>query len=112
MPAIPAEKLAPEGAEITMKLLLMATAQDDYRAIIQTGTKHFQSGITPSMFHRVSQQLAPRLQAGHFLEYLDEIRQGEFRVFLWKLSFSDGGDEYIARLALTADGKVAGCLIN
>ncbi len=93
MPTIPAEKLAPEGAEITMKLLLMATEAGDYHAFIQPGTGHFRGGISPARFHQVSRQLAPRLKAGHTREYLDEIRQGAFRVFLWKLSFSDAGDE-------------------
>ena len=64
------------------------------------------------MFYGVSRQMASRLKAGYTAEFLTEIRQGEYRVFLWKLSFTDAGDEFIARLSLTIDGKVAGFLLN
>jgi hypothetical protein len=112
MPFSSTETAAPDEAENTMKLLLKATEAADYDAFLAPGTESFQKGIAKSMFYRVSEQVASRLKAGHTLEYLTEIRQGKFRIFLWKLSFRDRGDEFIARLALTADGKVAGCLLT
>jgi hypothetical protein len=112
MPTIPAEIAAPSEAEKLLKLLLTATEAGNHAAFLAPGTHGFQKGITKAMFDSVSRQVASRLKAGYTAQYLTELKQGEFRVFLWKMSFSDAGCEFIARLALTADGKVAGFLLN
>ena len=39
--------------------------------------------------------------------YLTEMKECGYRVFLWKLSFSNVRNEFIARLPLTLEGKVA-----
>lgn len=103
---------APPAAEKMLKFLLQATQDGDYDAFILAGTDRFQQGISKSMFYRVSEQVASRLKAGHTTEFLTEIKQCEHGVYLWKLSFSDKGNEFIARLAMTRDGKVAGFMLN
>jgi len=112
MPATYPELTAPPEAENTLKLLLDATQAGDHAAFLAPGTERFQKGISKAMFDSVSKQVASRLQAGHTTEFLTEINQCEHRVFLWKLSFSDGGNQFIARLALASDGKVAGFMLN
>jgi len=112
MPSIPSEILAPEEAGKTLKILLEATEAGNHEAFLAPGTERFQRGISKAMFYGVSEQVASRLKAGHTAEYLTEIKQGDYRIFLWKLSFSDAGTEFIARLALAVDGKVAGFLVN
>ena len=110
---IPAPGLtAPPAAEKILKLLLQATQEGNYEAFIALGTERFQQGISKSMFFGVSEQVASRLQAGHATEFLTEINQCEHSVYLWKLSFSDGGNQFIARLALMTDDKVAGFMLN
>jgi hypothetical protein len=103
---------APPEAEKMLKLLLETTQAENYEAFLAPGTERFQQGISKAMFYGVAMQVASRLQAGHTTEFLTEMRQCEHRVFLWKLSFSDGGTQFIARLALTMDGKVAGFMLN
>ena len=92
--------------------LLAAAQAEDYDAFIDLGTHRFQQGISKAMFETVSKQVAERLKAGHATEFLTEINQCDHRVFLWKLSFTDAGNQFIARLALAADGKVAGFMLN
>ena len=102
----------PPDAEEMLKRLLAATQTENYDAFIAPGTDRFQKGISKAMFYGVSGQVAARLQAGHTTEFLTEISQCEHRVYLWKLSFSDRGNEFIARLALTGKGEVAGFMLN
>lgn len=103
---------SPPEAEKMLKLLLEAIQVENYEAFLASGTERFQQGISKEMFFGISQQIASRLKAGYATEFLTEISQCEHRVFLWKLSFSDAGNQFIARLALTADGKVAGFMLN
>jgi len=112
MPAATPEFTAPAEAEEMLKLLLIATQSGNHAAFIAPGTERFQHGISQAMFDAVSKQVASRLRAGYTTEFLTEISQCEHRVYLWKLSFSDGGNQFIARLALTTDGKVAGFMLN
>jgi hypothetical protein len=112
MPYYSSEIVAPDEAERMLVLLLKATQAGNHASFLAPGTVAFQKGITKAMFDSVSRQIASRLKEGYTADYLTEIKQGEFRVFLWKMSFHDRGYEFIARLALAADGKVAGFLLN
>lgn len=112
MPVFTAEPTAPPEAERTLKGLLAAAQAEDYEAFIEQGTLRFQNGISKEMFDTVSRQVANRLKAGHSTEFLTEINQCDHRVFLWKLSFADAGNQFIARLAMATDGKVAGFMLN
>jgi hypothetical protein len=112
MPVTYPELSAPPEAENTLKCLLAAAQAEDYDAFIGHGTHRFQQGISKEMFDTVSRQVANRLKAGHSTEFLTEINQCDHRVFLWKLSFADAGNQFIARLALATDGKVAGFMLN
>ena len=103
---------APPEAERMLKLLLETIRTENYDAFLAPGTERFQQGISREMFSSVSRQVAARLQAGYTTEFLTEINQCEHRIFLWKLGFSDGGNQFIARLALTVEGKVTGFMLN
>ncbi len=63
------------------------------------------------MFHRVSQNLAPRLRRRCTPTYLGELRQGQGLVSLWQLVFADGGDDGLARMSM-AQGRVDGFVIT
>jgi len=64
------------------------------------------------MSESVSGPIASRLAAGFSANFRTELKRTHFRTYLWKISFRDDGDEFVARLARTADGQVAGILIN
>ncbi len=112
MPYYSTEVAPPDEADKALKLLLKATQAGNHPAFIAPGTSSFQKGISKAMFDSVSRQVASRLKEGYTAEYLAEIKQGEFRVFVWKMSFNDRGYEFIARLAMTLGNKVAGFLLN
>lgn len=112
MPTAYSELTAPPEAERTLKQLLAAAQARDYDTFIELGNVRFQHGITQEMFDAVSRQIAGRLKAGHTTEFLTRINQCEHRVYLWKLSFTDAGTEFIARLALDTDDRVAGFMLN
>jgi hypothetical protein len=59
----------------------------------------------------VSNQLSPRLKAGYNANFLCDLKQNGFDTYVWKLTFSDKGAEFLARLSLK-ENKVAGFLIN
>jgi len=104
--------VAPPEAEQALKLLLEAIRAEDYEAYLAPGCETFRQGISRELFFDLSRQIAPRLKAGYATEFLSEINRCEHRVFLWKLGFSDGADQFVARLALTSEGQVTGFMLN
>ena len=98
-------------AQSCFDTLMAATAADDYSRFVSMGDQSFRDGITPEMFHRVSQGLAPRMRSGCTSTYLGQLRQSGAQVSLWQLAFADGGDDALARLAMTS-GNVNGFLIT
>jgi len=98
-----------EDAAFTSKLL-DSIKNDDYAAFVADGTPDFQA-ITKVNFDQVSAQLAPRFKAGSKVVFLGQLSQHGYRVSLWKISFSDGGDDMLAKLSVK-DGKVGGFWIQ
>jgi len=112
MADLPHAPSAPPEAEEILRVLLAATAAGDYAAYLAPGTDLFKEGVSREMFEGVSAQVARRLKAGHAIEYLALMGNCEHRVHLWKLTFSDGGEDYVARLVLTDENRVAGFMLN
>ena len=90
-----------------LEKLLQAVQGNDYAAFVGDGTAEFKSGLPPQMLAGVSAQLGPRMAAGYAATYLGLLVQQGCRVYLWKLVFTDGGDDVLAKLALV-DDQVAG----
>src|SRR5262245_18351622 len=91
--------------------LLAATAADDYEQLVSMGDDTLRRSITPTVFHKVSQSLAPRIQRGCTPTYLGQLRQGESWVSLWRLVFAEGGDDRLVRVS-ASQGRVAGILVT
>jgi hypothetical protein len=91
--------------------LLSAIATNDYKKFVAEGNSGFQEAITKEMFEPVSKELASRLNAGYTTVFLGELQQQGYRVYVWKVTFKDGGDDFLARLSLQ-DGKVGGFWLN
>ncbi|NJR48469.1 MAG: hypothetical protein HC780_01830 [Leptolyngbyaceae cyanobacterium CSU_1_3] len=101
----------PQNVVDCFQIILGATASGDYNLFTTVGDASYKAGITKQMFESVSEQLAPRMETGYSIAYLGHLKQGDYQVYLWKLSFEDGGDEFVARMAMNGD-EIAGILIT
>jgi hypothetical protein len=91
----------------TVNALLTAIATNNYDALVANAAPALKSRITKETFMKVSAQLSPRLKEGYKLQYLGSLKQQGVEVFLWKITYKDGGDDLLARLVIQED-KVAG----
>ncbi|HRJ73545.1 MAG TPA: hypothetical protein PLS03_15070 [Terrimicrobiaceae bacterium] len=106
---------AEEPSPLVQKMfqnLMNAVQAGDHAAMILDGDETFRQGLTPAMTAGVSAQLAPRMREGYSAAFLTRMRQASYDIYLWKLTFQDGGDDFIAKVVLNQDGRVAGFLIN
>ena len=108
---LPAEVPSPHVQKMFQNLMT-AVQTGDHAAMILDGDETFRKGLTPEMTAGVSAQLAPRMRDGYTAEFLTRMKQASYDVFLWKITFQDGGDDFIAKVVLNPDGRVAGFLIN
>lgn len=94
-----------------LQVILDATASKNYELFTTVGDAGYKASITQQMFDDVSEQLASRMKKGYSFNYFGEIKQGNCPIYLWKLSFEDGGDEFVAHMTMNGD-KVAGIFIE
>ena len=106
---IPALNAATDGSSTveTVNTLLTAIATNNYDALIANAAPVLKSRITRETFTQVSTQLSTRLKNGYKLQYLGSLKQQGVEVFLWKITYNDGGDDMLARLVIQ-ENKVAG----
>jgi hypothetical protein len=95
------------STERTMDTLLTAIATNNYDALVANAAPALKERITKETFMQVSTQLAPRLRKGYKLQYLGSLKQQGVEVFLWKITYQDGGDDMLARLVIQ-ENRVAG----
>lgn len=100
-----------KSVQTTFTFLMAAIEENNYGNFVSQGNAAFKQGITKQMFKQVSGQLAPRMKKGYSAVFLGELKQQGYQVYLWKLTFKDGGDDFLAKLSLK-DGKVGGFLIT
>ncbi len=91
----------------TVNTLLTAIAANNYDSLVANAAPALKSRITRETFTQVSTQLAPRLKKGYKLQYLGSLKQQGVEVFLWKMTYDDGGDDMLVRLVIQ-ENKVAG----
>ena len=91
----------------TVNTLLTAIATNNYDALVANAAPALKTRITKETFTQVSTQLSPRLKKGYNLQYLGSLKQQGVEVFLWKITYQDGGDDMLAKLVIQED-KVAG----
>jgi hypothetical protein len=95
------------SSERTLDMLLTAIATNNYDALVANAAPALKTRITKETFAQVTTQLSPRLRKGYKPQYLGSLKQQGVDVFLWKITFQDGGDDLLARLVIQ-EGKVAG----
>ena len=106
---IPVLNAATNGptTERTLDTLLTAIATNNYDILVANAAPALKTRITKETFAQVTTQLSPRLKKGYKPQYLGSLKQQGVEVFLWKITFQDGGDDMLARLVIQ-EGKVAG----
>jgi hypothetical protein len=113
-PSAPAPAQAADPApevQKTFDKLLSAIKANDRDAFVADATDAVKQGLTPQVMEGVNKQLSSRLTKGYEAQYLCALKQVGHQVHLWKLTFTDGGDDVVIRLALK-DGKVAGFFLQ
>ena len=106
---IPILNAATDGpsTERTLDTLLTAIATNNYDILVANAAPALKTRITKETFAQVTTQLSPRLKKGYKPRYLGSLKQQGVEVFLWKITFQDGGDEMLTRLVIQ-ENKVAG----
>ena len=106
---IPNLNAATDGPSIegTLDTLLASIAANNYNVLVANAAPALKSRITKETFTQVSAQLSPRLKKGYKPQYLGSLKQQGVEVFLWKITYQDGGDDTLARLVIQ-ENKVAG----
>jgi hypothetical protein len=97
----------PAAINATLKKMLAATESRSRDAFIAQGDASFQADITPAKFNEFSAELAPRLKQGYTTTFETKSQQKGYAVYVWKLEFKDGGDDWHISIAVK-DGKVGG----
>jgi len=91
--------------------LLGAVQGNDYDAFVAKGSASFRAAVATVRFEQLSSKLSARLSQGHRVNTLGSVRRPEHIDWIFKIEFSDNGDDALVTLPL--DGwQVAGFLIN
>lgn len=98
---------APADVNATLKKMLAATESRSRDAFVAEGDASFQADITPAKFNEFSAQFAPRLKQGYTTTFETQSQQEGYAVYVWKLKFKDGGDDWHISIAVK-DGMVGG----
>jgi|GEM_PF-1365176 len=98
---------AEQSVQKIFTTLISAIEQNNYTQFISQGNAAFKEGMTKQMLTKVSQRFASRIKKGYSTVFLGNLNQQGYQVYLWKLTFKDGGDDILATLSLK-DGKIGG----
>ena len=87
----------PADAQKASNKLLAAVMAEDFPAFIADSAGALQK-VEKKLFTAVSDQLRPRLKSGYTATYLGDLNQNGYQVTLWRLRFTDGGDDALVTL--------------
>ena len=112
-PNVPAleKPLAPDAVGEAFETMMGAIEDGNRLVFIAAGDASFKAAITPALFKSVVDTLAFRLEAGHEMLYLGDLKRGGASVYLWRVRYKDEGDDTLAEMSWK-DGKVIGILIH
>lgn len=91
--------------------LLSASAQKNYNEFIKTGSEEFKK-LDKKEFDRVSDELSLKMKAGIQLTSLTTLKQGDFLVHLFKLSFKGRNEDALVRIILGKNNETLGFWIQ
>jgi hypothetical protein len=107
--ALCAAEPAKEEAALVAKLIA-AIEKTDFEAFLADGDGNLRQ-LKKEQFDPIAARVSPRLLAGHDVSYLGELNQHGYHVTVWKISFKDGNDDFLASLSVK-DGKVGGFILR
>jgi hypothetical protein len=87
--------------------MLNAIQSRSYDRFVANGDARFRSGFTEKMFEELAQRLGPRLQQGYSAPFLTTLHQQDYMVYVWKLAFKDGKDDFLVTLFIK-NGNISG----
>lgn len=109
-----AQEQTPKADPAAQKLcdkMLEAIKTADRDAFIANANDKVKEGTSQEIMNALEKELGSRLKKGFEQTYLCQLKQSGHQVYLWKLTFKDGGDDFVIRLAIK-DGKVGGFFFN
>ena len=101
------------GITRTLKSMLAAIQNGSPEQFAKEGTDTFKQQATQSVIDgaKATEDLGARLAKGYQTVYLAELKQKGHKVQVWKITFTDGGDDMLVRVSFQ-NGKVAGFFIH
>lgn len=94
-------------AEIIFKKLLAAQTAKDYDAFVADADDNLKAALSKTQFDAASNFMSKRTSGGYDTTFLGELNLRGCQVFLYRLRFTDGGDDILGTMSLK-DDKVAG----
>ncbi len=101
----------PQSVQTQFDIMLRSVKDNVYASFISAGTEEFKAGYVQNSFDLVREYIAARLAKGYEANYLGTLNLNGYAVFLWKLTYTDGGDDSLVSLS-AQNGYVAGFLIQ
>lgn len=98
------------GDQPVVQQLLEAMSSKNYQAFVDLGTPAF-AQIGENQFNEVADSIGARLKQGYTVEYLGTLQQQGLDISVWKVSFTDKGDDLLATLNVQ-NGSVGGFFLR
>jgi hypothetical protein len=106
--ATPSLAADPDTAIVdTLHQHLTAISKGDFAAFSADADTRMRNALNEKSFAEFSSYLAKKLNAGYDITYLGELNQLAAKTYMWKVTFTDGSSDMLAKLTIR-DGKMAG----
>ncbi len=87
--------------------MIEAVKAESYEAFLADGDANLKKQLSRQQFEGMCGLYTKPLKKGYTLEYLGQLRQRGFAVYLWKVTATGATEDALVRLAVK-DGKVGG----
>ncbi|HEY4283080.1 MAG TPA: hypothetical protein VGM62_08445 [Chthoniobacterales bacterium] len=94
-----------------LEMSILAIDQGDYERFMHLCDDNFRRDITREKFDKVHRELEPRFRHDWSSRPAGNLKQRGCDVYLWILTFKDGGDDLLFRVSVK-EGKLAGLAIQ
>lgn len=91
--------------------LLLAIQHANYNEFVADADSNFKVMLPANAFLNMCQAISPRLLNGYQNTYLSSFNKQGSKLYIWKMTFTDGGDDFVVSLSIR-NGKVIGFNIN
>ena len=95
------------GITLTLKSMLTAIQNGSPEQFAKEGDDRFKQEATQTVLDQMKELYCARLKAGYQTAYFGELKQKGHKIQVWKITFTDGGDDLLVRVSFH-NGKVAG----